>query len=98
MKSNYYNLESLNNLPNYHVCIMARNYGKTYTLNKLIEKQAKKRNKLKFRHHKRLLKDLVKFDFTHMFTPYQQRCIDETIRIIKLNIAYHKTHKRNKGK
>ena len=42
MKSNYYNLESLNNLPNYHVCIMPRNYGKTYTLNKLNEKQAKK--------------------------------------------------------
>ena len=53
---------------------------------------------MKFNHHKRLLKDLVKFDFTHMFSPYQQRCIDETIRIIKLNIAYHKAHKRNKGK
>lgn len=54
-------------------------------------------NKMKFRQHKRLLKYLVKFDFTHIFTPYQQRCVDETIRIIKLNITYHKTHKRNKG-
>lgn len=97
MKSNY-NLKSLNNLPNYHVCIMPRNYGKTHALNSLNEKQLKRRNKIKFRHYKRLLKDLVKYDYYHIFTPYKQRCIDETIRMIKLSYAYEKAHKRNKGK
>lgn len=53
-------------------------------------------NRMSLRRHKRLFKDLVQFDFSHMFTPYQQRCVDETIRIIKLNIAYHKAHKRSK--
>ena len=84
VKYNYYDFKELNDLSNfnYRICIMPRNFGKTYTLNNLIEKQVKRKTKMKFKHHKRLLKDLVKFDFYHMFTPYQQRCIDETIRII----------------